>query len=135
MNRLFELFVAEWLAAHLPKTHSIKAQEHVEITASGDLEFIVDLVLYDAVEDRPLCVLDTKYKRPKTPAAGDIEQVVAYAVSKQCTDAALVYPLELKNGLDTCVGGRVNVRSLSFALNGDLDEAGAVLVTDLVSLE
>ena len=85
MNRLFELFVAEWLAAHLPKTHCVKAQEHVEITASGDLEFIVDLVLYDAVEDRPLCVLDTKYKRPKTPAAGDIEQVVAYAVSKQCT--------------------------------------------------
>jgi len=135
MNRLFELFVAEWLAAHLPKTHSIKAQEHVEITASGDLEFIVDLVLYDAVEDRPLCVLDTKYKRPETPAAGDIEQVVAYAVSKRCHDAALVYPIHLQKPVDTCVGDHVNVKSLTFALNGDLDEAGAVLVTDLVSRE
>ena len=133
MNRLFELFVAEWLAAHLPKTHSIKAQEHVEITASGDLEFVVDLVLYDAVEERPLCVLDTKYKRPETPAAGDIEQVVAYAVSKRCHDAALVYPIHLQKPLDTCVGGRVNVRSLTFALNDDIDVAGEALVEDLVA--
>ncbi|MGO8684204.1 MAG: McrC family protein, partial [Thermoleophilia bacterium] len=56
MNRLFELFVAEWLRDHLPKTHGIKAQEHVEITSAGGLEFVVDLVLYDAAENRPICV-------------------------------------------------------------------------------
>ena len=114
---------------------SSRPQEHVEITASGDLEFIVDLVLYDAVEDRPLCVLDTKYKRPETPAAGDIEQVVAYAVSKHCQDAALIYPIHLQKPLDTCVGGQVNVRSLTFALDGDLDVAGRALVEELLVSE
>lgn len=135
MNRLFELFVAEWLAAHLPKTHYLKAQDHVEITASGDLEFIVDLVLYDAATQQPLCVLDTKYKRPTTPAAGDIEQVVAYAVSKQCADAALIYPLDLEKALDTCIGGQVSVRSLTFVLDGNLDEAGAVFLGRLTDWE
>ena len=133
MNRLFELFVAEWLAAHLPKTHFLKAQEHVEITASGDLEFVVDLVLYDAEGDRPVCVLDTKYKRPTTPAAGDVEQVVAYAVSKQCAEAALIYPTPLAKPIATCVGDRVTVRSLAFALDADLDETGAQLVAGLLS--
>jgi 5-methylcytosine-specific restriction enzyme subunit McrC len=135
MNRLFELFVAEWLAAHLPTTHFVKPQEHVEITASGDLEFIVDLVLYDAVEDRPLCVLDTKYKRPHTPATGDIEQVMAYAVSKRCLDAALIYPIHLQKPLATCVGGHINVKSLTFALDGDLDIAGRALVEELLVSE
>jgi len=135
MNRLFELFVAEWLVAHLPKTHFIRPQEHVEITSSGNLEFIVDLVLYDAIEDRPLCVLDTKYKRTETPAAGDIEQVVAYAVSKRCHDAALVYPVHLHKPLETCVGGHVNVRSLTFALNGDIVVAGEALIESLAALE
>ena len=133
MNRLFELFVAEWLAKHLPKTHYVKAQEHVEITQAGDLEFIVDLVLYDATDDRPLAVLDTKYKRPTTPASGDIEQVVAYAVSKQCSDAVLIYPIELEKPLDTCVGGQVTVRSATFSLEGDLEIAGRNLSSLLLT--
>lgn len=132
MNRLFELFVAEWLREHLPATHSVQAQEHVEITSAGDLEFIVDLVLYDAVEDLPVAVLDTKYKRPNAPAAGDIEQVVAYAVSKKCSDAALIYPLRLQNALDTAVGGLVNVRSLAFSLEDDLDQSGRELLDHLI---
>jgi len=64
--------------------------------------------------------------------AGDIEQVVAYAVSKRCTDAALIYPLVLEKTLDTCVGGRVNVRSLTFGLDTELDKAGQTLLQALL---
>lgn len=134
MNRLFELFVAEWLRTHLPRSHSVTTQEHVEITSAGGVEFVVDLVLYDAVKDRPVSVLDTKYKRPTTPSSDDIEQVVAYAVSKRCGDAALIYPVALEKPLDTCVGGQVNVKSQAFELDGDLDEAGTMLRSQLIPL-
>ena len=50
-------------------------------------------------------VLDTEYKRPKTPSANDIEQIVAYAVSKHCEEAALICPVYLENPVSTCVGG------------------------------
>jgi 5-methylcytosine-specific restriction enzyme subunit McrC len=132
MNRLFELFVAEWLREHLPKTHSIEAQEHVEIAQTGNLEFIVDLVLYDAVTNQPISVLDTKYKRPKTPDQHDIQQVVTYAVSKKCLDAALIYPLELVDGFDACVGDQVTVRAFSFELGSDLESAGQALIRKMV---
>jgi len=132
MNRLFELFVAEWLKAHLPKEYQLKAQEDVDITEDGYLQFRIDLVLYDAKLGEPLCVLDTKYKRPDAPSAGDIEQVVAYAVSKRCREAALIYPTTLSKPLDTVVGGHVHVQSLWFPLDGDLDGMGRDLIDALV---
>ena len=67
-----------------------------------------------------------------TPAAGDIEQVVAYAVSKRCTSAALIYPVRLEKPISTCLGDHVNVRSLTFALDGNLDSAGAILLDGLL---
>ena len=58
---------------------------------------------------------------------------MAYAVSKRCQDAALIYPIRLQKPLATCVGGHINVKSLTFALDGDLDTAGRALVKELVS--
>lgn len=133
MNRLFELFVAEWLKARLPKEYTLKPQDRVDITPDGQLRFQIDLVLYDARSGRPLCVLDTKYKRATMPASGDIEQIVAYAVSKNCTDAVLIYPTELVQRLDTYVGPHIHVRSLPFALDQDLDTAGAQFSAELLA--
>jgi 5-methylcytosine-specific restriction enzyme subunit McrC len=128
MDRLYELFISEWLKAHLPQHLLLKFQEQVNIGKS--VHFKTDLVLYDVSSGTARYILDTKYKIPTQPAADDIAQVVAYAVSKDCHEAVLVYPEALKHPLDEWVGG-IRVRSLTFSLKGDLEHAGQTFVQDL----
>ncbi len=61
-ERLYELFVAEWLREHAPPGLEFKAQEEFNVGERGALSFNIDLVLYDKTSATPLCVLDTKYK-------------------------------------------------------------------------
>ena len=124
MESLFELFVAEWLKVHLPSRWVVKAQERYLIGDGNGPRFDIDLVLYDTELGVVRCVLDTKYKAPDAPAAADISQVVAYAEAKGCDEAILIYPTPLQSPLDARVGQRIRVRSLTFALDGDLEEAG-----------
>jgi 5-methylcytosine-specific restriction enzyme subunit McrC len=123
MGRLYELFVAEWLKAHLPREVSLKVQEKVDIGEREVLSFQIDLVLYDADTGKARCVLDTKYKAPKGPDPGDVAQVVAYAEMKGCNEAVLVYPTPLPKPLDESVGN-IQVQSMTFSLEGDLEAAG-----------
>jgi 5-methylcytosine-specific restriction enzyme subunit McrC len=132
MARLYELFVAEWLRLHLAAARpgwSLKAQEQVAVGAGDALHFRVDLVLYDA-EGAARMVLDTKYKTPQAPDAADVAQVVAYAQSRGCREAVLVYPQPLPRPLDARVGA-VRVRTLSFALAGDLEQEGRAFLAAL----
>ncbi|HEY9726382.1 MAG TPA: restriction endonuclease [Chroococcales cyanobacterium] len=128
MDRLYELFIAEWLKAHLPQNFLLKFQEQVNIGKS--VHFKTDLVLYDVSSGTASYILDTKYKIPTQPAADDIAQVVAYAVSKHCHEAVLVYPEAFKHSLDEWIGG-IRVRSLTFSLKGDLEQAGQTFLQDL----
>jgi 5-methylcytosine-specific restriction endonuclease McrBC regulatory subunit McrC len=91
MDRLFEQFVAEWLRIHLPPEWSIESQERVYIGDDQNWYFEVDLVMYRSDTSEPVCVLDTKYKAHKS-SSDDIAQVVAYAGSKSCKHAVLIYP-------------------------------------------
>jgi 5-methylcytosine-specific restriction enzyme subunit McrC len=129
MARLYELFVAEWLKAHLPQHLLLKFQEQVNI--SKTLHFKTDLVLYDISTGTTRYILDTKYKTPKQPAADDIAQVVAYAVSKDCHEGILVYPEDLTHPLNVLVGD-IQVRSLTFSLKDDLDRAGQDFLQNLL---
>jgi 5-methylcytosine-specific restriction enzyme subunit McrC len=129
MARLYELFVAEWLKAHLPRHLLLKFQEQVNI--SKTVHFKTDLVLYDISTGTARYILDTKYKTPKQPAADDIAQVVAYAVSKDCHEAILVYPEDLTHPLNVLVGD-IQVRSLTFSLKDDLDRAGQAFLQKLL---
>lgn len=123
MADLFERFVAQWLEAHLPEGYRIKAQEYVWIGDDKNLRFEIDLVLYDSSADAPLCVLDTKYKIKGRPETSDLEQIVAYAVSKDCANGFLIYPMRFPRMFDERVGD-IRVRSLSFPLDGDLEQRG-----------
>jgi len=116
MARLYERFVAAWLAAHLPPPWRVRAQETVAIGAHNELQFTPDLVLYDG-NGRAHTILDTKYKTPTAAAASDVSQVVAYAQAKGCGEAVLVYPEGLARPLDVQIGA-VHVRSLTFAPDG-----------------
>lgn len=122
MAKLYELFVAEWLEAHLPDGIGIKTK-HEEYSDNRQLYFEIDILLYDIVTGTTRCILDTKYK--KSLENDDIKQVIAYAVATRCYEAVLVYPshLDKDKQLNTRVEN-IRVRSLTFSLNGNLEKAG-----------
>jgi 5-methylcytosine-specific restriction enzyme subunit McrC len=130
MARLYELFVAEWLKAHLPPGFNLKVQEKVNIGQANTLYFDIDLVLYEAKTGAIRCVLDTKYKAPNAPAPDDVSQVVTYAEAKGCREAILIYPIPLSQPLDEMIGN-IRVRSLTFSLDNDLEHAGQIFVKEL----
>lgn len=140
MARLYELFVAEWLKAHLAewlKAHlrddiDIKLQQKFQLGQTS-ISFKTDIILSDHATGKVLYILDTKYKQPKTtPAAEDVAQVIAYAVTKNCSEVVLVYPITLTNPINELLGkDGIRVRSLTFSLYGDLDQAGETFLSDL----
>jgi 5-methylcytosine-specific restriction enzyme subunit McrC len=123
MARLYELFVAQWLQNRLPPGFLLKAQEKVNISSANSLHFNIDLALYQTGNPAPRFILDTKYKTPNSPANDDIYQVVAYAEAKGCREAILIYPADLSRPLDETIG-QIRVRSLTFSLDKNLDQAG-----------
>jgi 5-methylcytosine-specific restriction enzyme subunit McrC len=78
-----------------------------------------------------LCVIDTKYKKPDRPSAADVQEVVTYAEAKGCTEAVLVYPVAIPRAALLTVG-RKSVRSLTFALDRNLEESGHSFKTRLL---
>jgi len=130
MARLFELFVAQWLVDNLPPEFKLKIQEKVNIGQTHSLRFEIDLVLYHIGSNTPRFILDTKYKTPDAPTTDDISQVVAYAEAKGCQNAILIYPTPLPYPLDETIGN-IRVRSLTFNLDNDLEQAGQNLLKSL----
>lgn len=131
MATLFEQFVSQWLLQNLPTTRHLKTQEIVHIGANRDLQFQIDMVLYDE-NGKASAVLDTKYKTPTKPSQADISQIVTYAKAKGCHDAILVYPQPLQNPLDTWLND-LRVRSLTFSLDDDLEIAGQQFLKNALS--
>ncbi len=133
MDRLFELFVAEWMKVHLPNQWSLEAQDRVTVGSSAELRFDIDLVVRAAGTADVACVLDTKYKSGK-PTQADVAQVVAYAELRHTTDAVLIYPVRLDSALTADVGS-IRVRSVSFSLDADLGEAGQKFLTAILPVD
>ncbi|MBD1858005.1 restriction endonuclease [Leptolyngbya sp. FACHB-1624] len=137
MARLYELFVAEWLKAHRishlqPYNLDVRSQHQIDINQDGSLSFSVDLVLFDLTTGQIHYVLDTKHKIPVAPTTKDIAQIVAYATAERCSEAVLIYPESLQKPLDVNLQN-IRVRSLSFALEKDLLNAGNVFLENLLS--
>jgi 5-methylcytosine-specific restriction enzyme subunit McrC len=131
MARLYEQFVAAWMQAHLPPAVRLDQQVPYRIDAASGLEFRIDVVLTDAASGRTRCVLDTKYKRVSAPSTDDIAQIVAYAEAKGCQDAILAYPFPPTRPLDAYVGD-VRVRSVVFALDAELEQAGQAFLQQVL---
>ncbi len=131
MGQLFEAFVGEWMSRNLPEGFRLVSSERYQ--AGIDRSFILDLVLYDidtAGSQRARYVIDTKYKAIDASSNSDVYQAVTYALAKGCTEAVLVYPTPLRHPLDIEVGG-IRVRSATFDLRGDLEDAGSALLREL----
>ncbi len=129
MPRLFELFVAEWLAAHLPASVTLRTQEPIPLPTSA-LTFVADGVIRDRGTGKAWCVFDTKYLAAPEPNTDDVAQVVAYAHALGAPHAVLIYPAPLAQPLATRIGA-IQVQSATFALADDLAAAGAALLTQL----
>jgi 5-methylcytosine-specific restriction enzyme subunit McrC len=130
MARLYELFVAEWLKTHLPAHLGLRIQEPVALSQASALQFRIDLSLYELTSGKTRWVLDTKYKTAEL-ATTDIAQVVTYAKIKECRQAILIYPAPPRRPLDEMIGD-IRVRTLTFALTGDLEQAGQEFLRTLV---
>lgn len=131
MARLYELFVAEWLKNNPPQGFFLKQQHRV--TIHPNRHFHIDLILCDVETGAVRYVLDTKYKAPEKVSDDDLHQMVSYATATKCQQAVLIYPKHLKQKLDIKIDN-IRVRSLSFSLDGDLKQAGATFLKDLLSL-
>jgi 5-methylcytosine-specific restriction enzyme subunit McrC len=124
MARLYERFVSEWLKSNLDQRYTLRAQERHIIDPLTDLHFDIDLVIRDVLTGHVRWVLDTKYKVPNGgPSMEDIAQINTYANSKGAHEAILIYPVPLSVPVDIRIDD-VRIRTLTFSLDGDLDEAG-----------
>jgi 5-methylcytosine-specific restriction enzyme subunit McrC len=131
MARLYELFVAEWLKLNLPSNLTLKYQEIINI--GKNIYFKTDLILYDNVTFTPKYIIDTKYKASDSLSTQDINQVLAYSASKNCQEAILLYPTALTHPLKDLIGdSNIRVRTLTFALDDNLDVAGQTFLKELL---
>lgn len=131
MERLFELFVVEWLKRHIPARYSVRGQETVHFQMGATVSINIDITIDDMSTGRTLAVLDTKYKAPEQPAPSDIQQVVAYAEAKSCQRAVLIYPTPLARPISGLWGKDIQVQSLVFRLDDELDQGGKEFLDSL----
>jgi 5-methylcytosine-specific restriction enzyme subunit McrC len=107
----------------------LKIQERVDIATEDWLHFRIDMVLYKGTD--AVCVVDTKYKAKEHILTEDVAQVAAYAQSKNCEKAFLVYPSSDTQPVTARIGN-VRVQTLLFSLQGDLEEAGQSFLRQLL---
>jgi 5-methylcytosine-specific restriction enzyme subunit McrC len=119
MASLYENFVAEWLKRHLPSHLRLYKQYSIQI----GLSCAIDLVIKDIYSEECKFILDTKYKIKETVSSQDLHQVRSYAIAMQCPEAILIYPQDLAKSLDHKPDA-IHTRSLTFALDNDLDQCG-----------
>lgn len=129
--RLFELFVAEWLQAHLPSRFVLRWQDRASLGTDDLLQFNIDMVLYDREEHRDIAVIDAKYKLPDHPSTEDVAQVTLYAQLRNCRDAILIYPSRPAKPVDATTSHH-RIRTLWFGLEGDLETQGKTLCSMLL---
>ncbi len=121
MAGLFERFVAAWLKKNLPPQFYLKVQTKLLLDSSWS--FIPDLMICDRATNQARWILDTKYKNPSSPSNEDISQVSFYTQLTNAPEAILVYPSKLNQDIEITING-VQIRSLSFSLENDLELSG-----------
>lgn len=133
MAHLFELFVSRWLEEKIDSRYIVQRQESLYIGKQSTLRMQMDILISDRQSLKPLCVLDTKYKRDNSVSPNDYNQVVAYADAVSCQQAVLIYPSESQVPFDAKPGG-IRVRTIVFDLGKDLDSAGEKFIQNLYSI-
>jgi 5-methylcytosine-specific restriction enzyme subunit McrC len=132
MNRLFERFVSAWLKANLPSDFIVETKRPMTFSEIHDLRYQADIVLFRRGSNKPLAVIDTKYKAAGLPESGDVHQIIHYAMMLNTARAFLVYPQTIARKLDEKSGG-IRLQNVAFDLSQILDSAGNALCTQLLA--
>jgi 5-methylcytosine-specific restriction enzyme subunit McrC len=114
MPQLFESFVAEWLRSNPPSGTTVRCQHHAQLDANLQMRIHVDIVICEERLQRPIAVLDTKYKADEQPSDKDIYQIAFYARELVVDRAMLVYPSKLASPLRMLHGKGILIESLVF---------------------
>lgn len=129
MSHVYQNYVTNWLTKNLPKDYKVSPSEKAEIYGKKDF-YIMDVVIRYAADDRVKTVIDLKYKIDSKVDKRDFNQVFAYAKSKDCEEAVLVYPQPLTKKMSFTHRG-IRIRSLTFPLDCPPEEAGASFLGQL----
>ncbi|QIB75405.1 restriction endonuclease [Halogeometricum borinquense] len=136
MDMLYQKYVANWLRENLPERFEINRGGDKEETvtlaefAGRNLQYRIDIVLYDRDTGEPVCVIDAKYKDDERPGTGDISQMVGYAKAVGVDETFLMYPSGFDDSLDIQLDD-VHVKNAIYSLTGDLDENGQLFLESL----
>ncbi|MEP7220630.1 MAG: restriction endonuclease, partial [Bacteroidota bacterium] len=123
MASLYEKYVAEYLTEQIDDSLHLAEQQDVAVAHDGTIKVTIDLILSDAASGAPIAVLDTKYKAADQPSASDLQQVVAYAVAKNCRRAVLIYPTMPKHSFNGFYGASdVEVITTTVSPDGEIGE-------------
>lgn len=128
MAPLFERFVSLSLRARLRPPWRVELQERVALDRAHAIEIRPDVVVYR--QDRPVAVLDAKYKlrHGGVPGNPDAYQVLAYAQRYGVKRVWLVYP-DRPAGKRVLIthDGNTEVASVGLDLGAEWGEVDAAL--------
>jgi 5-methylcytosine-specific restriction enzyme subunit McrC len=123
MNKLFEKFVCQILAARGPGHLRIDFQKHIYLDSGGKLLMKPDILIRRA--NTALLAADCKYKKVEKEdiASQDIYQLLAYCTATNTQRGLLPYPLHLQGALETfsIVHTGTNIQQICIDLMTDLE--------------
>lgn len=97
MPKVWEGYVARWVAELWGPDHRVEEQYGFNLTADGFLRSMADVTVWAG--DRLVALYDAKYKWPgDKPSMADIYQMVTYCMRLDLPEATLVYPAPAENG-------------------------------------
>ena len=131
MPQLFETFVAEWLRTNSLPSVTVRCQHNAQLDANFEMKIHVDFVLSEQRSQRPIAVLDTKYKASDFPSESDIYQIAFYARELQVDRAMLVYPTVPASPFRMLHGKEILLESVVFDIGVSPDVAGAAFLEAL----
>ena len=131
MPRLFQSFVAEWLRANAPSGITVRSQHTAPLVANFEMEIHIDILICEESSQKPIAVLDTKYKASEFPTQDDINQMAFYAAELQVDHAIFVYPSSVAKPFNMVSAKKIMIESLVFDIGQAPDAAGSAFLSSL----
>jgi 5-methylcytosine-specific restriction enzyme subunit McrC len=131
MPRLFESFVAEWLRINAFPGMTVRCQHKARLVANFDMEIRIDILICEEGSQKPIAVLDTKYKASELPAPDDITQIAFYAGELQVDHGMFVYPTSVAQPFKMVHANKITIETLVFDIGQSPDVAGPVFLESL----
>jgi 5-methylcytosine-specific restriction enzyme subunit McrC len=133
MRQLFESFVAEWLRINPPPGMTARYKYTAHLETDSGMKIEIDVLLCDESTQKPVAVLDAKYKANELPSEDDRNQIAFYAAELQVHHGMFVYPSSVTKPFKLLHAKTVNIESLVFDIGKPLDDAGQAFLNALTT--